>query len=517
MRIVALAAALMSALLPLRSQPPALDQTIESIQAAIEKGDQAAASRLLDEALRQYPQEAGLFNLRGVVHAQQSQIEQARADFERAVHLKPSLMPAWRNLARACQLLTDPSANACAADAWRHVLRAAPADPEAATSLATVYEWQGKFTESLREIDKLPPAEIGRSAVLALRCADLHGLGRTQEATLEAQRLVQAADFSESDAAAVFPVFESKAGAPLVVTLVEALDTQGKASAVSLRRLGVAYEQLDRLSDARRVLERVALLEPNNPSHLLELARVAYHLRDLEGCLGYLGHARDLTPSDAKIHFLFGLVTVELNLPLEARKSLEKAVALDPANPDFHYSLGAVLLASGNAADALPHFEKYVGARPNDARGHFALGAAYFESADYSRCREQMLAVSRDPKTQAGAAYFLGRVARIDENYSEAQAYLEKVIRLLPSFAEGYTELARVHLRQGQLDAARAAILKALELDPDSFHANSTLLALYQRTQDPRADEQAERIKTLDAQRSKRQELMLRTIEVRPY
>jgi len=77
--------------------------------------------------------------------------------------------------------------------------------------------------------------------------------------------------------------------------------------------------------------------------------------------------------------------------------------------------------------------------------------------------------------------------------------------------------LARIRLRQGLTGQARAALDRALSLDANSFQANATLLALYQRTHDPRAEEQSERLRKLDADRSARQELMLRTIELRPY
>ena len=48
------------------------------------------------------------------------------------------------------------------------------------------------------------------------------------------------------------------------------------------------------------------------------------------------------------------------------------------------------------------------------------------------------------------------------------------------------------------------------------FSANEQLLALYKRTHDSRAAEQAQLLKKLDEDRSKRAELMLRTIEFRP-
>jgi tetratricopeptide (TPR) repeat protein len=519
MRVAPLAAVLLWVVPLSRSQGPDVEQSIESIQAAIQSGDQAGASKLLAEALARHPKDAGLFNLRGVIHAQRSELKEARADFQRAVRLAPELTPAWQNLGRACQLMTDrdSSAAACAIGAWQHVLREQASDVEARTALVTLYEWQGKFADSLREMERLPAAEAGRSALLALRCADLLGLERPWEAEEAAERLIRAPDFSEADVASIYPVLDSTKSAPLVVTLVGALDARRQASAASLRRLAVAYEHLNRLPDARQTLERVAALEPKNPQHLLELARIAHLCHDLEGSLGYLAHARDLTPNDARVHFLFGLVTVEMELPIEARKSLEKALALDPQNPDYIYAMGAVLLSSGNANGAIPYFKKYVAAQPNNPRGHFALGAAYFDALDYDRCRSQMLGIANDPKTAAGAAYFLGRVARVEENYDEAATYLERAVKLLPSLAAGYTELAHVREQQDRFAEARQAIDRALALDPDSFQANAVLLAIYQRTHDSRTAEQAAHLRKLDAQRSKRRDLMLRTIEMRPF
>ncbi len=96
------------------------------------------------------------------------------------------------------------------------------------------------------------------------------------------------------------------------------------------------------------------------------------------------------------------------------------------------------------------------------------------------------------------------------------RALFKQSIRLLPSFPESYTELARVRLRQHRVDDARVAVSRALTLDPDSFQANSTLLALYEKTHDARAEQQRELLGKLDEERAKRQELMLRNIEVKP-
>ncbi len=377
---------------------------------------------------------------------------------------------------------------------------------------------KARYADSLRELTRLSKDDAAHSPALALRCADLTALNRLPEAAQAARQLTNAADFSEADVQSILPALATDArAAPVVVTLVEALDGRGAASPETLRQLVIAYEQMNRLSDARRGLERLAAADPANPRHLLELARIAYLTHDLEGALGYLGHARDLTPADSRVHFLFGMILVELKLPLDARKSLERALALDPHNPEYNHAMGSIVLNARDAASAIPYFHAYIAARPRDPRGHFALGVAYFAAGDYENCRKEMESASDDPKTETGAAYFLGRIARIHENFDEAALLLERAIRQTPSFPEAYSELARVRMQQGRLNDAKAAIERALALSPDSFQANSTLLAMYQRAHDPRAQEQAARLKTLDEERGKAMELMLRSVEVKPY
>ena len=506
-------------ILPALSQGPTIEKTLIAIQGSIQAGRQAEALQQIETALARFPKAGGIYNLRGVVHAQRDELALARADFQQAVKLSPTLTPAWQNLARACQLTPgqDADAVACAVSAWQHVLLAKPNDAEARASLATVFEWQGKFADSLGELERLPANETARPALAALRCADLAGLGRTQEAMASARRLLQTSDFSEADAGSIFPVLGSAKNAPIVILLVEALDSRGTVSVTSLKHLAVAYEQANRPADARRALERVALQEPGNVEHLYALARVAYSQKDLEGSLGYIAHARDLTPNDARVHFLFGLVTMQMELPVEARKSLEKALSLDPQNPDFNYALGSVILSSGDGGTAVKYLKTFIASRPAEARGHFALGVAYFSSNDYDECRKEMQIARKDPQSEAGAEFFLGRIARIEENLDEAATHLERSIQLSPAFAEGYAELARVRLRQDRVEDARAALDRAIALDPDSYQANAALVLLYQRTHDPRLVEQGAKLRKLDAARSKRQELMLRTIEVKPY
>jgi Tfp pilus assembly protein PilF len=91
-----------------------------------------------------------------------------------------------------------------------------------------------------------------------------------------------------------------------------------------------------------------------------------------------------------------------------------------------------------------------------------------------------------------------------------------KAMERLPRFAESHTEMARVLMLEGKLPEASTELKRALQLDPNSFQANEQLLALYTRTHDERAAGQTDVLKRLDGERSKRAELMLRGVEIRP-
>jgi Flp pilus assembly protein TadD len=479
-------------------------QTLLAIQDAITTGNLEAASKRLQTNLQAHPNDAGLLNLRGVVHAERGEVGAAQDDFARAVALAPDLMPAWQNLGRACQM---DASNTCAEHAWKRVLRWHPTDVEAHKGLAVALQRSGNYADSLQAMAGVPED----TAQLMVQCLDYSGLHQLEKADAAARNLAQHSDFAEGDLEAM------NAAAPSArVILGEALDARGELKLGGLKQLAMAYETANRLSDERKTLERIAAAEPQNTADLLELARIAEKQNDHTGALGYVGHARDLTPQDPQVHFLFGMVAAEMELPMEARRSFDKALQLAPANPDYNYAMGAVILTTRDAATAARYFQKFVDARPDDAKGHYALGLAEFTSGDYASASKQLQSVENNASFGGGAEFFLGRMARLDGDLEAAARYQAKAIAKLPRFAEPHTEMARVRMLEGKLDDAGAELKRALALNPQSFQANEQLLVLYKKTHDERASGQAEMVKKLDEERSKREDLMLRGVEIRP-
>jgi tetratricopeptide (TPR) repeat protein len=492
-------------------------QLILKIQDQIAAGDLQTAENDLLAALQKYPADGGLFNLRGIIAATRNQWTAAEFDFGRAIRLSPELASAYLNLGHIYEMQgeSEPSKIDSAIELYRKLLSRNAGAANVRLQLAKLFEMRGRYKLSLSQLSALPPGERSRSLALSLRSADLLAAGDHTGALKTAADLVHAPDASVEDVCRILPLLSDNDSDRAVLALSADFLRTKDLDGHELDKLGSAYLKLGRLGEARSTFESLASQQPQSVRPLLALGEVAYKQRDLEGALGYLAHARDLAPLNAGIHFFFGVVCIELNLPVEAKKSLQKALDLEPANPDYNYARGSVELQGKAAWDAIPYFKKYVTARPNDARGHFALGVAEFGSKDYQAAAAELERIAHRPETTAGAEYFLGRIAKADSDWPAAAEHFQRSINADPNYAESHAEMAVIKLHLHEMEHARQEIEIARKLNPDGYLVNADLLAVYQWTKDERLTAQRNKLDQLDTERSRQQELMLRTIQVR--
>jgi tetratricopeptide (TPR) repeat protein len=251
-------------------------------------------------------------------------------------------------------------------------------------------------------------------------------------------------------------------------------------------------------------------------SVLLELARLASGWKDWKGALGYLAHARALEPGNPRIHFLFGIVCVQLDLGVEAYNSLAEAVRLAPDDAHANYALGAVALHRREPAEAIPYFRKYANLVPGEPRGALALGVAHFGAGDFAAARAELAKAAAQAPTAAAANYFLARMAREENDLAEALRLVEKSVEAFPDYADAHAERGLVLFRLRRLEEAEGALRRALALDADNYLANLHLQMLYERNRDPRAAEQAARVEALNRRRDEKADEFRRVIQVQP-
>lgn len=503
-----------------RSASPAIsvETRLLRIQQSIQQGDLDSAKRELEDLAKTGESAARIFNLRGVVDAQENRFSAAEENFRRATSIAPRFVAAYMNLGRLYQEhASEPGAPQKALDTYRRVLEFSPQDVEANYQAASLLTRAGKFAPSLAHLAHLPADARQMPAALALRCADYAGLGRTTEARVAAKELLSASGLAEADILPIVPVLSSHKAIDIAVSLLEASVDRGMASPAGLQALAGLQEKQGRLQQARESLERDLQLEPPSAAVLIQLGRLAYKSKDLEGALGYLAHARDLEPTNAPVHHFIGLICVDLKLPPEARQSLEEAVRLDPSNPYYNYALGAVLLQRKDPDAAISHFLKYSQVRPGDPSGRLALGVAYFDAYQLDAARRELELAARNPGTRSGGSLYLGRLALREDRIPEAVEHFRAAIQATPSAPDAYAELALAHIRRGEYTPAATTLARALKIAPDHYRSNLNLLMLYQRTKDSRFAEQARRVEELQQAGEERERMLLRSLDLRPY
>jgi len=503
---------------PAPADAAADEERLVRIQQSIQSGDLRGARSELQEALTRLPKEPRIYNLLGVIDAQEKHFTAAEMNFRHAIQLAPQFTGAYLNLGRLYQEnVNQQGAVEKALDVYRKLLEFEPDHVEANYQAAWLLNRLGKFGPSLEHLARLPAEAQQRAPALALSGVDNAALGRRAQAEATLKQLAAAGDLTEADVLPLLPVLQEHHADDLATRLLETLAQRGLSSTLGLQALAGLLENQDRFKEARESLEKDLQLEPPSAPVLIRLARLAYRTGDLEGALGYLAHARDLEPGNATIHFFFGMVCIELKLPPEAKQSLKEAVRLNPDNPYYHYALGAVLLQEKNSDEAIPHFRKYRDSHPADPRGNFALGVAYFDAYQLDAARKELESVASRPETQVGANLYLGRLAVREDNLTEAADRLRKAVASDPSSPEPYAELALVHIRRKEFALAESNLTRALQIAPEHYRTNLNLLMLYQKTNDPRAEQQAHRVEQLQKAGEERERLLLRSLEIRPY
>ena len=491
---------------------------VQRIEQLLARQDLAAAQAAVDAALRLDPDAPALHNVAGVIAAQQGAFETAERHFTRAIALAPKAAAPYENLGRLYQErgATDPSARAKALDVYRRLLGVDPANIEAMYQAGFLLTLSGTFGEARALLARLPDPVRQKPQVLAVLAVAEAGAGGSAPAASIVERLAAHPELTAADVLAVLPATGHLEDDTVLLEMLGALDRRNLAPPDALLQLGRLQRRHQRFAEARAVLERALARGGPSAPVLSELGRVTARLGEHETALGYLAHARSLAPDDADVHFLFGIVCVEMNLGAEAYESLKKAVALAPDNPHVNYAMGSVSLHRHDPSESLPYFEKYVRLAPGDPRGRFALGVARFYSKDFEGARRDLEQVADRPETKAGAQYFLGRIARQSGDVQTARRAIEAALKANPSYPNAWAELGLLQTRAGEYAEAEQSLRKALTLDPDNYQATVHLTALFTRTCDARLEQQQARLQALQQKRDREAQDFLRIVEVVP-
>ena len=178
-----------------------------------------------------------------------------------------------------------------------------------------------------------------------------------------------------------------------------------------------------------------------------QMQRGAFELQrgDVTNALAHFQTAVKWDPYSAGIRHELAMVLSELGRPDEAVKQLQKAVELAPREAEFHYKLALALNETGDTQKVLAELETAVKLDPHHARAAYNLGLARNAAGDSSGAIQALLTAESADASDPRIPY-----AR-----------------------------ATIHARLGQIEEARTAVRRALEIDSSFTQA----AALWQQLQ----------------------------------
>ncbi len=180
-----------------------------------------------------------------------------------------------------------------------------------------------------------------------------------------------------------------------------------------------------------------------------------------------LSNAREAvarSPMLAAAHVALGFASLEGGDRTLARTSFDQAMTLDPRNADAHFGLGELLRGNGELRAAEVEYEKGLALRPDDWELQMLVGVVQFLEHRYNEAEaalQRAIRMSPDnplPYRSLGAMY-LAQGVKLDD----AATLFQKSIAIRPE-AGAYDNLGTLLLRKGIANQAVVAFEKAVEL-----------------------------------------------------
>lgn len=173
------------------------------------------------------------------------------------------------------------------------------------------------------------------------------------------------------------------------------------------------------------------------------------------------------------------MIATEDNHLADARKTLEKVLALDPKSPTALRQLGELELQAGDYVQAAHHFKGAAEIRPNDAAALFHEGQALEKTHDLGEARDALEASLKLMPGQFDARLLLGKVYLDLKDPAAAEDQFEAALLVQPDSVEAQLGLADAQITKGNFAEAAQSLETLSKVQARNAHVFDLLAKAY--------------------------------------
>lgn len=459
------------------------DLVLEVSRLYLQRNEPKKALEVLDKASRLPNVAPDVFSYQGIAYSQTGETNKAIASFRKALSLSSKKLPAYLNLSRIYQESGRPK------EARQILLEAAAQKDVEGGFLVDLAEQFGNLARSqgddmegykaqkLQILDRAyalePKAEDIR--IVQKLADEYQGLGELTKAATLYERLVQRYPSIWVLRERLIDIYLRAERGEDAAKQLELIAQENPTNPRAYYFLGgIAYERKD-FKRAEEYYERSLLLNPDFGPVYFDLAGVKLALDRPADALTVLGKARVMFKPSFLLEFYTAVAFVESKGYAEAIKHYNAAEVIGNAtetnrlNHAFYFQFGAALERNGQHEEAVKYFRKSLALKADFPDALNYLGYMWAERGENLDEAKKMIeqALKLEPES---AAYLdsMGWVLHRLNRHSDALKYLLLAIeKSTTPDSTLYDHLGDVYAALNQLDKARTAWKRSLELEPN--------------------------------------------------
>lgn len=238
--------------------------------------------------------------------------------------------------------------------------------------------------------------------------------------------------------------------------------------------LAQIYQQTNRLYDASKIYDQLLQKDPGNHEYLFMKAALLANSGKVEEAIHSYNQLEEEIGINEQISVAKQQLYLENGQENEAIKEIEKLIETDSSEPKYYGLMADLYQNQGDSIMALKYYRKIQEIDPGNGFVHFSLANLYLQNGEKAKSYEETKEGFRSEEVdiQTKLQLYMMLTANPKKSYLTPEQEKELIDILQEIHPDEYlvhTVRAENLLKGGNLEGARSAILKALDIEKNDY------------------------------------------------